>query len=163
MPMCALIRVMPAIDVEMRGHRQSVAEPLSVSDDATMRDEPPRTAYGPDYGPRVEWENGVLLEALQASQGQIGVAVRGLAVEAGYERVVVHACVSTDDADTRQDLEEMVHDMESALEAMVDPMPTVELRMHVGDTDVSWSGYHHRRLYLMHWRGRGDYVPGSQR
>ena len=120
-----------------------------------MRDEPPKITYGPDYGRRTEWENGVLLDALQASQGRIGTAVRGLAVEAGYARVIVHACVSADDdADTREDMQELVDDLASALGSTVDPVPSVELRLQVGDTDLSWSGYHHRRLYLMHWRAR---------
>ncbi|WP_406051484.1 hypothetical protein [Kribbella sp. NBC_00889] len=119
-----------------------------------MRHEPPETTYGPDYGPRIEWENGVLVQALQASQGRIGTAVRGLAVEAGYERVVLHACVSTDDADTREDMQELVDDLESAMDPIVDPMPSVELHLQVGDADPSWTGYHHRRLYLMHWRAR---------
>ena len=35
-----------------------------------MRDEPPEATYGPDYGPRIEWENGVLLQALQASRAE---------------------------------------------------------------------------------------------
>ena len=119
-----------------------------------MRDKPPKTTYGPGYGPRTEWENGVLLEALQASQGQIGAAVRGLAVEAGYERIVVHACVSNDDADTREDLQELVDDLTSAMEPIVHPMPRVDLQLQVGDADPSWSGYYHRRLYLTHWRAR---------
>lgn len=121
-----------------------------------MRDVPPKITYGPDYGPRTEWENLVLLEALQASQGQVGPAVRGLAVAAGYDQVVVHACVSTDDADTLEDLQEMVADLACSLEAFVDPMPSVELRLQVGDSDPTWSGYHHRRLHLMHWRGREE-------
>jgi hypothetical protein len=35
----------------------------------------------------------------------------------------------------------------------------VRLQLHVGDTDPDWSGYDHRRLYLMHWRAREGYVP----
>ena len=117
---------------------------------------PRQTTYGSDYGPLTEWENGVLLQALQASQGRIGTAVRGLAVEAGYEFVVVHACISADDADTREDIQELVDDLGNAMEPIVDPMPRVELHLQVGDTDPSWSGYQRRRLYLMHWRARGS-------
>ena len=124
-----------------------------------MRAEPPRVTRGPDYGPRVEWENLVLLEALQASQGQISASVRGLAVEVGFEHVVVHACLSNEDTDTVEDLEELVDDMASAMEPYIEPMPTVELRVHVGDTDTSWSGYSQRRLYLIHWRARESHVP----
>lgn len=115
--------------------------------------------YGPDYEPRSEWENLVLLEALQAAQGQIGTHVRGVAVEAGYELVVVHACIDSDDADTAEDLAELASDIQGSMEQYVEPTPTVELRLHVGNTDPSWPGYEHRRLYLMHWRAREDYVP----
>ena len=126
----------------------------SQAHDALMRTMPPRVTYGPDYGPRGEWENLVLLEALQASQGQIGTHVRGVAVEAGYGRVVVHVCIDGEDADTVEDLSELANSMESAMEKYVEPVPTVELRLHVGDTDPSWPGYKYRRLYLMHWRAR---------
>ena len=115
--------------------------------------------YGPDYEPRTEWENLVLLEALQATQGQIGTHVRGVAAEAGYELVVVHACIDSEDADTAEDLAELASDIEVSMGQYVEPTPTVELRLHVGDTDPSWPGYEHRRLYLMHWRAREDYVP----
>jgi hypothetical protein len=71
-----------------------------------MRTEPPRVTRAPDYGPRAEWENLVLLEALQASQGQISESVRGLAVEVGLER-----------------------------DPYFEPTPTIELRVHVGHTD----------------------------
>jgi hypothetical protein len=123
-----------------------------------MRTEPPRVKYGPDYEPRTEWENLVLLEALQAAQGQIGTHVRGVAVEAGYELVVVHACIDSEDADTAEDLAELASVIEVSMEQYIEPAPAVELRLHVGETDASWPGYGHRRLYLMNWRAHEDYV-----
>lgn len=127
--------------------------------DASTRTEPPGTTFGPNYGKRTQWENLVLLEALQASQGQIGAEVRGVSVEAGYELIVVHACVSAAGPDTVEDLEELASDMESSMTTYVQPVPSLKLRLHEGDTDQSWSGYEHPRLFLMHWRSREDYLP----
>jgi hypothetical protein len=124
-----------------------------------MRTEPPQIAYPPNYGPSAEWANLVALEAQQNSVGQIGASVRGLAVEPGYELVVVHACVSHKVADDLEDLQELVDDMSDSMEPFVRPLPRVELRLHVGETDASWSGRGHRMLYLMHWRAREGYVP----
>ncbi|MBM0125634.1 hypothetical protein [Pimelobacter simplex] len=121
-----------------------------------MRTAPPRVTYGPDYGPRTEWENLVLLECLRASQGRLDAHVRGVAVEAGYELVVVHACVDREDAATVEDLAELATDTEASLEQYVEPPPTVQLRLHEGDTDRSWPGYEHRRVYLAHCRARGN-------
>ena len=101
----------------------------------------------------------MLVEALQAAQGQISRHVRGLCVEAGYELILLHARVDREDADTREDLIEMAQTMEGAMEQYVDPSPSVELRLTVGDTDPSWSGRSHRGLYLMHWRDREGYIP----
>lgn len=111
--------------------------------------------YGPEFGPRVEWQNQVLLEALQASQGLIGPSVLGLAIEAGYDLVVLHACVSFEHAEDLEDLKELAADLSDALESYTSPAPAVELRVQVGETDQSWSGYQQRRLYLVNWRIRG--------
>lgn len=126
---------------------------------APMRTEPPATTFGPNYGQRTEWENLVLREALQASLGQISARVRGVSIEAGYDLIVVHACIGATDQATLDDLEELVGDMVASMDTYVHPVPDVELRLHEGDTDQSWSGYEHPRLYLMHWRAREDYVP----
>ena len=134
-------------------------ERASTAHDVHMRTEPPRIGYGPAYGPRTEWENFVLVQALQEAQGQVSGHVRGIAVEAGYEMVVIHACLDAEEPDTVEDLEELVHDLDGVLEDLAVPAPTVRLQLHVGDTDPDWSGYEHRRLYLMHWRARADDVP----
>src|SRR3954447_230733 len=84
--------------------------------DAPMRTEPPRVTYGPDYEPHTEWENLVLLEAVRATQRQIGTHVRGVAVEAGHELVVVHACIDNEDADTAEDLAELASEIEVSME-----------------------------------------------
>jgi len=126
--------------------------------DAPMRTEPPQVKYGPDYGPRTAWQNVVLLEALQVAQGQIGAHVRGVAVEAGDELIVVPACIDDEDANTLEDLAELTSHIEASLEQYVEPTPAVQLRLHVGDTDPSWPGYEHRRLHLMHWRTREGYI-----
>ena len=124
-----------------------------------MRTEPPQFTHGPNYGPSAEWANLVWLEALQSSVGQVGASVRGLAVEPGFEVVVVHACVSHEVADELEDLQQLVDDMSDSMEPFVRPLPKFELRLHVGDTDPSWSGREHRPLYLVHWRAREGYVP----
>jgi hypothetical protein len=71
----------------------------------------------------------------------------------------VHACVAVEDSDTREDLDDLVDYIESSMGPITDPMSAVELRLQVGDTDQSWSGYDHRRLYLLHWRAGAGYVP----
>lgn len=118
-------------------------------------DEPfPKVTYGPDYGPRVEWENFVLVQALQSAQGAIGPSVRGLAVEAGPRKVVLHACLShRDDADM-EELRDLTSDLLYSLEYLCDPVPEVALDLYFGETDESWPGYRRVRLYLISERAR---------
>lgn len=119
----------------------------------------PKVTYGPDYGPRVEWENFVLVQALQSSQGAIGPSVRGLAVEAGPRKVVLHACLShRDDADC-EELRDLTSDLLYSLEYLCDPVPDVALAMYFGDTDESWPGYRQARLYLISERARAASSP----
>jgi hypothetical protein len=60
-----------------------------------------------------------------------------VAVEAGHELVVVHACIDNEDADTAKDLAELASEIEVSMEQYVERSPAVELRLHVGDTDPS--------------------------
>lgn len=113
-----------------------------------MAGELPKVTYGPDFGPNVEWENFVLLQALQSSQGAIGPTIRGIAIEAGPQRVIVHACVSHRDETDYRELQDMVSDLMYSLEYLCEPPPNVSLSLHVGQTDSSWPGHNHRRLFL---------------
>ncbi|MEQ4205767.1 hypothetical protein [Actinopolymorpha sp. B9G3] len=113
-----------------------------------MDDSIPQVTYGPDFGPAVEWENFVLLEALQSSQGAIGPTVRGIAVEAGTRRVVIHACLAHRDETDVRELQDMASDLLYSLEFLCEPVPSVELSLYIGETVASWPGHMHRRLYL---------------
>ena len=121
-----------------------------------MEGEIPKVTYGPDFGPEVEWQNFVLLEALQSSQGAIGKTVRGIAVEAGPRRVVIHACVSHRDEIDYRELQDMVTDLMYSLEYLCEPAPEVALSLYVGQTDDAWPGHMHRRLFLASERDSTD-------
>lgn len=108
----------------------------------------PTILWGPDYGPRLMWENFALLMALQASIGCIGPDVRGIAVEARPDRIVIHACLRRRSERALEDLADLTSDLETDLTGTTDPPVEVQLVTEVGDTDQSWSGYQYRRLYL---------------
>lgn len=107
----------------------------------------PSVRTGPGYGPRVEWENWVLLAALQASQGLLGPLVRAVAVEATPDRVVVHVAAREKTTLLMEDLGDLISDLEAGL-SYAEPRPDVELRVEVGPAGPEWSGHPHPRLFM---------------
>lgn len=124
-----------------------------------MKDPYPKVTYGPGFGPQVEWENFVLVQALQSAQGAIGPSVRGLAVEAGPREVIVHACLSHRDEADLEELRDFTSDLLNSLEYLCDPAPDVTLALYFGDIDESWPGCRQRRLYAISDQARAVMSP----
>lgn len=62
--------------------------------------------------------------------------------------MVIHACLTQrDEADVRE-LQDLVSDLLCSMEYLCEPAPDVELSLHIGETDASWPGHMHGRLFL---------------
>jgi hypothetical protein len=114
----------------------------------------PVVRLGPAAGPRLVWENFAILFVLQASQGNIGPEVLGISVEATQDEVTVHVCLREENEAVREDLDDLVSEFEGIQSGVVEPPVRITIAKHVGDTDPSWPGYYHQRIFLINDRMR---------
>lgn len=100
--------------------------------------------------PGLTWENHVALFALQASLGNIVPEVRGVAVEAGKERVTFHVALVQRSRQADEDIEDMLAEFEVQTLGVVRGRFTIGAEVTVGATGPEWSGYEWRRIFLAH-------------
>ncbi|MEU5788307.1 hypothetical protein ABZ754_11325 [Micromonospora purpureochromogenes] len=116
----------------------------------TTNDDWPQVILNPDAGPRLIWENHVVLGAVQASLGLIGPNVRGIAVEAQKDRVTFHVALTQRSPQAEDDIEDMIFDFEALSWGEVPGGLTVDTVITVGDTGPEWTGYQWRRIFIAH-------------
>ncbi|GIG01132.1 hypothetical protein [Catellatospora citrea] len=111
----------------------------------------PQIVLNPDADlQRLTWENHVVLAAVQASLGNIGPDVRGIAVEAGKDRVTFHVALTQRSAKGDEDIEDMLSEFEAVTGGYVRGTFALDTLVTVGDTGPEWSGYRWRRIFLAH-------------
>jgi len=91
----------------------------------------------------VGWGNYLVAAVAQALVGEIGQSIAGVAVE--WSKPVVRLHVAMDDLDdaARDNLDEIVGELDVVLGGNI----PIEVEAHVGQTDLAWSGYRHRRVF----------------
>jgi hypothetical protein len=97
------------------------------------------------------WEQLVLTYAGQASICLIRQTINALNVQIAYDRVVLHACVLEQNAETSLDLERIRSELEESLKLFVTPAPEVLLETATGINGPEWEGYAHMSIYKAHW------------
>ncbi|MFC7502145.1 hypothetical protein [Nocardioides sp. GCM10030258] len=98
----------------------------------------------------------MLYLAGQASVCLIRQNVDALNVEIGYDRIILHACVLEQNAETDADLEQIRDELEESLELFVTPAPKVLLTVATGINGPEWDGFHNMSIYKAHWSTRED-------
>lgn len=93
----------------------------------------------------LEWENHVVLMVGQALLGLVSPEMRGVAVEFDGESVTVHFAVTQLDDELREDIDEVVADVEGLLWPET---PDVRSRTFHGSSGPGWEGRSHRLVYL---------------
>lgn len=93
----------------------------------------------------LEWENRVVLSAVQALLGFLTPVLRGVAVEVDGMSVRVYFALAATDAETREDIDDVIGDIEGLLW----PAETdVRSRVSVGSAGPGWEGRQHRMVLL---------------
>ena len=93
-------------------------------------------------------ENLVVLYITQAMLGLISPSVRAVAVDACRDRLMVHFAVKDDSTQLREDIEDILGDLDALLynERIPDEW-TISHEVHVGAPDEHWPGCHARRVF----------------
>jgi hypothetical protein len=116
----------------------------------TTNDDYPQVILGPDASPQLIWENHVVLGAVQASLGNVGPGVRGIAVEVHKDGVTFHVALAQRSQQAEEDIEDMIAEFEAEGLGDVPRGLTVNAVVTVGDTGPEWTGYRWRRIFLAH-------------
>ena len=93
-------------------------------------------------------ENIVVLHLTQAMLGLISQSLQAVAVDVAPERLVVHFAYSSDAPEHRDDVEDILADLDALLDN--DDVPNdwkIEPLLHVGPVDESWPGLPFRRVF----------------
>jgi hypothetical protein len=106
---------------------------------------------------QLERENGLVLDAMQASLGLISAKIYAISVARGVEVIVMHFAV----AELSVDVEEDVDDILFELDALRGGTEKIEASVHVGFPDGAWSGRSGRLFYLAPEPRAGPLTPGS--
>jgi hypothetical protein len=93
----------------------------------------------------LDWENTIVLMVVQAMLGLVAPGLRGVAVEIDGEVVTLHFAVARVDDELREDVDDIIGDVEGLLWPQT---PEVRSRVTVGDAGPSWEGRQHRLVYL---------------
>jgi hypothetical protein len=93
---------------------------------------------------RLERENMLVLDALQASLGLISADMRAVSVQLDPDKVVLHFAMRERNCDVDEDIEDMVFE----LDALREGSTRIEASVYVGAPDQSWPGRAGRLLYL---------------
>jgi hypothetical protein len=89
-------------------------------------------------------ENAVLLQALQASHGLISADMRAIAVQMIPDGVVLHFAVNRETDELKEDVDDILFEMDAFLETRV----LLKAGIHLGYPDGNRPGRRHRLLYL---------------
>jgi hypothetical protein len=116
----------------------------------TANDEYPQVILGPNAGPELTWQNHVVLDAVQASLGNIGPDVRGIAVQAEKDRVTFHFALTRRTEQADEDIADTLAEFEALTMGTVRGEFSIDTTVTVGDTGPQWSGYPGRRIFLAH-------------
>lgn len=93
-------------------------------------------------------ENLVVLHLTQAMLGLVSENLRAVAVDAGPERAVVHFAFAEDRPEDREDVEDILADLDALLGNENLPKGwTIEPAFYVGNADEGWPGLMHRRVF----------------
>lgn len=98
---------------------------------------------------RLERENALVLDTVQAALGLISVPMRAISVQVTPERVILHFALRERNADVDEDIVDVLAD----LEALQDGPMRMEATVHVGAPDSSWAGRAGRFVY---WAKEAD-------
>jgi hypothetical protein len=92
--------------------------------------------------------NYLLLMTGQAALGLIGPEIRGIAVEARSDEVVLHIAVTSDTEALREDVKDITDDLDAYLAGGPERLTPISTQIHVGQADTTWPGRAHDLLYL---------------
>jgi hypothetical protein len=76
-----------------------------------------------------------------------------MSVQAAPDEVVIHVCLRADNEPITEDIDDLVSELEALL-GEVDSPVRVTATKYVGEIDLHWPGYGHRRLFLINDRER---------
>ncbi len=93
----------------------------------------------------LEWENRVVLTVVQALLGFASPILRGVAVEIDGKTVTVHFAVSELDEATKEDVADVIGDVEGLLWPET---PEVRSRIVIGSAGPGWDGRQYRMVLL---------------
>ncbi|MCP4086192.1 MAG: hypothetical protein GY745_14225 [Actinomycetia bacterium] len=91
----------------------------------------------------VGWGNYLVAQVAQALVGEIGHDIVAVAVEWAQPAVRLHIALDRLDHAARENLDEIAAELDVVLGGNV----PIEVEPHEGQTDTSWSGYRHRRVF----------------
>ncbi len=93
---------------------------------------------------RLERENELVLDALQASLGLISTSMRAVSVQLGSDKIILHFAVHEQNSDVDEDIDDMLFE----LDALRGGATRIEASVHVGAPNGAWPGRVGRLLYL---------------
>jgi hypothetical protein len=91
----------------------------------------------------LEWENYVVLQAVQALLGLVTPRVRAVSVRANPDLVTLFFAMDKCELVDQQDID----DAGFELDVLLDGKPRIDSSIHVGVDDEAWDGFPHRRIY----------------
>jgi hypothetical protein len=91
-----------------------------------------------------DMENGLVLDALQASLGLVSPGMKAIAVLLDVDRIVLHFAVSERSPDIDEDIDDIAFELDALREGSI----AIVTEVHVGVPDASWSGRAGRLVYL---------------
>lgn len=95
---------------------------------------------------RLNFENMLVIDALQASLGLISRNIRGISVQLESGKIVLHFALYNHDADVVEDIDEMAFELDALRGGAI----RIETRLYVGPPDKIWPGRAGRLIFLAH-------------
>ncbi|TCB94442.1 hypothetical protein E0H26_21200 [Micromonospora zingiberis] len=93
---------------------------------------------------RLERENRLVLDVVQAALGLISRVMRAISVDLDSNRIILHVAVHEHSAQVDEDIEDLVFE----LEALQDGSIAIESIIFVGAPSAGWPGNTGRRVYV---------------
>jgi hypothetical protein len=99
-----------------------------------------------------ELENGLVLDALQASLGLVSSSMSAISVQLDAGDVVLHFALLERTPEVDEDIDDMVFE----LDALREGSTRILTAIHVGSPDAAWPGRAGRLIYLARRSGNAQ-------
>lgn len=102
----------------------------------------------PIPGPTLEWENYVVAMTMQSLLGLVSPKMLGVAVKVEGATVSLYFVVSTDDDEIKEDIEDVIGDLEAfMIDDSLPSGPSIVSHVHVYKADEVWEGKKYRQVF----------------